>query len=496
MFHRMTPLRLGRDRTTVLKLSRFAYNENGAITVFAVLMVLMMLMVCGIAVDLMQNELMRTRVQNTLDRAILAASDLDQPLLPGDVVDDYFAKAGMTDFLETVEIAQVDDLSTVTDRAVRATARTETPSIYMAMTGVYSLPVYAVGVAEETIKDKEISLVLDISGSMRNNGKIDNLRTAAKEFIDIVLTGNATEITSLNIIPYAGETNPGPLVFQRAGGTLFETYINDENGDPVVYGIPMLDEGGNPVLDADGNEIVVPYNTFSSCLNLNDNDFNNINLPSGGYTQTAYFMNWPIHAPTMDWGWCPQHKSSIRYAQNNAETLKTFIDEMRLHDGTGTQNGMKYGVALLNPSSNATFRALNLEGSVPDDFIDRPASFDNKETRKYIVLMTDGQITDQYRPIDRVNPLNANTALNQRSGDRHSPLNHSDNVENFKSICDQAKANGIIVYTIAFEAPAPATEQMKDCASEPAFAFDVDGKEISAAFKAIARRINQLRLTQ
>ena len=67
-------------------------------------MILMMLMVCGIAVDLMQNEMMRTRVQNTLDRAILAASDLDQPLPADDVVDDYFAKAGMSEFLDTVEI--------------------------------------------------------------------------------------------------------------------------------------------------------------------------------------------------------------------------------------------------------------------------------------------------------------------------------------------------------------------------------------------------------
>ena len=50
----------------------FGRKEDGAITIFACFMVFMMLMVCGIAVDLMQNEMMRTRVQNTLDRAILA----------------------------------------------------------------------------------------------------------------------------------------------------------------------------------------------------------------------------------------------------------------------------------------------------------------------------------------------------------------------------------------------------------------------------------------
>lgn len=64
----------------------------------------MMIMACGIAVDLIRNELEPTRAQNTLDRAILAASDLDQPLPPDEVVDDYFAKAGMTEFPEAVSI--------------------------------------------------------------------------------------------------------------------------------------------------------------------------------------------------------------------------------------------------------------------------------------------------------------------------------------------------------------------------------------------------------
>ena len=52
----------------------FSRREDGSITVFAMFMVFMMLMVCGISVDLMRNEMTRTKVQNTLDREILAAS--------------------------------------------------------------------------------------------------------------------------------------------------------------------------------------------------------------------------------------------------------------------------------------------------------------------------------------------------------------------------------------------------------------------------------------
>ncbi len=61
----------------------------------------------------------------------------------------------------------------------------------MSLTGVDWLPVYTSGQAEEVVENKEISLVIDISGSMRFNGKIGNLRVAAKEFVSTVLEGNA-----------------------------------------------------------------------------------------------------------------------------------------------------------------------------------------------------------------------------------------------------------------------------------------------------------------
>lgn len=447
----------------------------------------MMLMVCGIAVDLMHNEMVRTRVQNTLDRAVLAASDLDQPLPPDEVVDDYFAKAGMSEYLQQVVITPGANLPTTNYRTVSAYARTRTPSPYMGMTGVHSLPAAAFGTAEETIENTEISLVLDISGSMRFDSKIVNLRVAAKEFISAVLEGGAATTTSLNIVPYAGQVNPGAYVFKRAGGAPinFPAYYENSDGDDVLYGYSVTDE--------EGNELAVPYNTVAYCLDLTDDDFDNINLPSGGYTQTAYFMNWRIAADVMDWGWCPQQQTSIQYAQNNIIQLHEFIDNMRMHDGTGTQYGMKYGVALLNPSSKDEFLQMSKLGIVPLAFADRPAAFDDDETRKYIVLMTDGQITDQYRPKD-FDPINATNHLN---GDRRTSFSsRNTNRDNFYSVCDKAKAEGIIVWTIAFQAPESARTEMRNCATSLAFFYDVEGVEISSAFKSIARQINELRLTE
>jgi hypothetical protein len=65
-----------------------------------------------------------------------------------------------------------------------------------------------------------------------------------------------------------------------------------------------------------------------------------------------------------------------------------------------------------------------------------------------------------------------------------------------KAICDAAKAEQIIVFTIGFEAPYGGRTVLQDCASSDSHFFDVDGLEISDAFSAIASSIRQLRLTQ
>ena len=63
-------------------------------------------------------------------------------------------------------------------------------------------------------------------------------------------------------------------------------------------------------------------------------------------------------------------------------------------------------------------------------------------------------------------------------------------------ICAEARGYGIVVYTISFEAPAAGRTTLRDCASSGAHYFDVDGIEITEAFRAIASQINQLRLTR
>ena len=64
------------------------------------------------------------------------------------------------------------------------------------------------------------------------------------------------------------------------------------------------------------------------------------------------------------------------------------------------------------------------------------------------------------------------------------------------NIRSAAKAKNIVIWSIGFEVTDDSAEVMKDCASSPSHFFRVEGVKIRDAFSAIARQINQLRLTQ
>src|SRR5215204_2390536 len=63
--------RRGGDLLAIMR--RFGRNEDGTLVIFALMMSLLMIMMGGIAVDVMRYETRRTSLQNTLDRSTLAA---------------------------------------------------------------------------------------------------------------------------------------------------------------------------------------------------------------------------------------------------------------------------------------------------------------------------------------------------------------------------------------------------------------------------------------
>lgn len=461
----------------------FHRNEEGGIIILSLLLLIVMLVMGGMAVDFMRFESRRAMLQSVSDRAVLAAAELDQTVDPATVVIDYFKKAGFDGAI--VGTPTVVDAGN--SRSVRVQSAFDINTYYLKFVGIDALDVPATSAAIEGIGKVEISLVLDISGSMRyggsgSKGKFGDMQNAAKAFANKVLDpANGGQI-SLNIVPYAGMTNPGPAMFD---------YLNGQR-----YATPVINNGPDGKAGTD-DDVLFP--NVSSCIEIEGSDWAGAGLPGSGRNQVPHFMLWTIAASVMDWGWCPQDVSAIRYALTDPAAAATFIDGIRMHDGTGTHYGMKYGLALLDPTTQPAFAHLNSVSSslVPDEFINRPAAWNDSETKKIIVLMTDGAITEQRRPKYPLSPQNLKKELNnQGSWSKVFYSSQTDNVDRFTAVCNLAKdpVRNVEVYTVAFEVGGAGATQMRNCASDPSMYFPASGAGLIDVFEDIADQITDLRL--
>lgn len=369
-----TPVERIPARKFARKLRFFAQSEDGSLIIFSLYMFILILMMAGIGIDLMRFERDRSMLQSTLDRAVLAAADLNQNQVPRDVVIDYFDKSGLLKYLDEDSIKVTQGINF---RNVHAEARAEMPTHFMHLSGVDSLTVPAAAEAMERVPNVEVSLVLDISSSMLNAGRIEALRPAAVQFINTILKDDAKDKTSINLIPYGGQTNPGPWMFDHLNGKRY----------PDIK-----------LAQKDGGDANNRYPNISSCLELEPGVFDHSHLPNKPhYDQVPHFQRWRMQSG-MAWGWCPSDDISIIYASNDAERMNHVINTMPLHGGTGTQYAMKWALALLNPTSQPTFSLMAADNLIPAGFATRPAAWNDPETVKYIVLMTDGRVSSQLRP--------------------------------------------------------------------------------------------------
>lgn len=619
-------------RSITARAERFSQDEDGTLTIFSAFMLVLILMITGASVDLMYQESVRARLQTTLDRAVLAAADLDQQQEPSFVVTDYVAKMGLGEHLTSVVSS-----GTGGEREVTAEAGMTVETLFLPMSGYPTLPVSARSMAEERVANVEISMVLDISGSMRWNNRIENTREGASNFIDKVLNPLNEGVTTLNVIPFAGHVNPGTDMFAYFRGERPKLKGNNGwgNGDQDAPGNSLCnnnaenaDEGAateecaegaaageaghfaawpqavsNIVLyfDIDGDQTYdiahkiedfpedasrdiddiykgavawivardgridaydflgisikggteknryfqvkgnlngqgadlgptknngkIPGNTYvygeidfaaweslypmaaeeadevdlnmpGACLEIYDDEFNTTALPTSN-TYVPHFQYWPIEEATMDWGWCPGEDTAIQYYSSNATALKNFINNMRLHDGTGLQYGLKYALALLDPVTRDAVSYLIDEGMVAPEYLGRPIVWGDSETEKFIVIMTDGIVTDQYRPVDPDAPVNGETALQTQGGTATEVFSsQGNNLDNLHTQCELARSLDVTVFVVAYETTDEAAAELSLCASSESHFFHVQGEEVIATFDTIARQINNLRLIQ
>ncbi|NEX47776.1 pilus assembly protein TadG-related protein [Pseudotabrizicola algicola] len=354
---------------------RFARDEDGHILIFTTVMLTLMLMLAGIGVDIINFETMRTKQQQTLDRATLAAASLTQQLDAEAVVRDYFAKANMTDHLRSVSFERTFNASTV-----RAEAEKEITPIFMNlydMSNSTKLVARGRASAEQRINNIEIVMVLDVSGSMNDSSRLVNLKTAANEFIDTVLDQDTENRVSISIVPFNGQVNL-PENMQQ----LFTNRIDDHGVATVnCFDLPSSVYGNLSLPLNTAMPVTAHADTYSTTT-------------TGSYIAPTH-SNAVVNTGNR---WCPptvngtvSNTNFIRAPTNNRTALKAHISGLQAIGATSINAGMKWGMALLDPSARTLYSGMIAAGQTPSYFNNRPFNFGDREAMKIVVLMTDGE---------------------------------------------------------------------------------------------------------
>lgn len=409
----------------------FLANEKGTFAPTFAIAAIAVMASAGIAVDYTQLSRAKTLMNQSLDAAVLAAG---HEMLEGETnkaklrkVFDNHLQANFVNHPELGYMVEVESF-TADNNTGEVDASLKAP-IETAFMGLIGKPVVNVG-AHSQVKFStsavEVSMVLDVTGSMNSDGKLSALKLAAGDAVDILLPkGKTNAKVRLGLVPYSEGVSLAPGLALKASGQSRRTCMTERTNNPHNDVSPRRERVG-----ADRR--------------------------------------------TRD---CPV--SLVRPLTNHRSSLLSDIRNMRADGHTAGHLGISWGYYMLSDN----WQQFWPNGS-------KPAGYDSR-TQKIAVLMTDGEF---------------NTYFNGVSDPRSSKASVAKSNNTARALCTDMKrpkksGDGIIIYSIAFNAPKEAKETLQACATpadgKSQYYFDANSEqELRAAFRSIANDIKTLRLAQ
>jgi Flp pilus assembly protein TadG len=401
---------------------RFKVDQKGNVALMLGFAIVPFFLAAGAAIDFGRYSGAKTHVQAVLDAAALAGaagatvSNADR-IKAAQASFDHNIKSGSASKLDVKVKFKIEN-----DR-VKARADLVVPTSFMAIAGFSSLDNQSTAeVGIQIDKKAEVVLVLDYSGSM--------WETAGSEVKYI-----AMKKAAISLVDDLSETDPEKVKF---GLVPFSNQVYTTL--PSSY-----------VVDAIGT-------TWTGCTLDRQNPYNvSVSTPS----ETDEDTQWdPSIAPLIGTDDCQGFIDRNLKTMNLTDEFDAVTDQlgrMIPYDYTHIALGVEFGYHMLSP--NAPFT----DG----------AEFNDKETRKFMVVLTDGDQTEF--------GFGAGGSRTKENGE-----------ENLEKLCESAKANKITIITVALDlGPGLTRNRLQNCASDPDkdFFTPETADDLSKAFDTIKSAI-------
>ncbi len=506
---------------------RFTRNARGNVAILFGLAIIPILLGVGAAVDYGRALIVRERMSSAADAAALAIgswTDLSNAELKTKAQQYFDANYSGAAFGTAGKLNvsfQGDDILVNVTGSV--------PTTFMQLANINSLDVGASAVVTKRQRNIELALVLDTTGSMDSNGKMDALQAAAKKMVQNLFHDKSTSDTlKVAVVPFAAAVNVGTdnedadwidknaksdvayedfkkgvkvfdliddmrgqkwsgCVRERAGDGYELTDATPSTGTPASLFAPYF-APDEPDSDHAG------YSSYSNSY-IDDGDCGENHswnrTPDKCQRYTGKYKNAKVstgsghhgysYAEGPDWN-CPD--TAITPLTDTQGKVISAIETLSPKGSTVIPAGLLWGWRVLSPTEPFT------EGE----------PYDNEDWIKAIVLLTDGQ-----------NSVNGGTWNHNKSAYNafgYASEGHLGSTSGYGAedelntktaeVCDAIKAKGILIFTIGFQVSDSTTiSLLKNCATKPDMYYNSpSNSQLASIFQDIAQGLSDLRIAE
>ena len=420
----------------------FSSNEQGTVAILFGLMSTVLFFLAGMAIDISRMSDMRSTIASAVDSASLAAG---RAMLDGKLNDAELAELATNIFNENVHIARgmgdVGIPNIKIDRANGAIDIDVKSDVKMTLARIggfekLDIPVASTAVYQQ--KDIEVGMALDITGSMDEvvggKRKIDALKGAFAKFAD-------------RLIP----TQKNAAQRVRIGLAPYSAGVNLGH---FAAGVSENRSTDGCVTERKNGKLSDAVAAGAPFL-VKEDGREDIDPTEGTYND-AFKCPSPALMPLSD-----DHDALIR-----------AVNAFQPKGGTAGHLGIQWAWNIVSEQWGGTWGG----DSVPDPY----SRVQESKLVKAVVLMTDGIF---------------NTAF-------HGDKNNNGNMSKTQAIglCNAMKAagKGVVVFTVAFNAPPDAQATLKACASpgNGYYANANNPQELDDAFNNFANKLTELRISK
>ncbi|GAB5511687.1 MAG: hypothetical protein Rhims3KO_30880 [Hyphomicrobiales bacterium] len=424
-------------------LKKFITQDSGAVAIIATLVMPVLLLFSAAMMDYANAQRLRSASASSLDAALLAAARefSSGGLEEADIeafVNEYY-EANMAG--KNLNAASVGAVSTSYNDDTGRISGSVSATANAVFTQILNPDGVAVGVdAEVTVSllNIELALVLDVTGSM-SGSKLRALQDAANELVDILIPQGGSAVglnrVRISLVPYSDLVNVGGFEQQITGYNSGESCVYERRGRLASRDTaPVGPLAGSP-----------------------EDDDGIANYPPGGNGRRGAK---PVTNDRRNFGGFICNNPELLPLTDENQRLTDSINDFTAAGWTAGHIGIQWGWYTLSPEFSGVWSADST-----------PATYEDDDTLKVMVVMTDGAFNTWYQ---------RRVGNSFRQGDR---------------LCDEIRDDGIQVYTVGFMTGASEENFLRDCATSSEHYIDASSSsELIDAFRNIADMLNDIRL--